>query len=1377
MLTVGDAGYIAPPETVFVEYENTTINASVAKEGRYKNIGFVNNVEMCCNSNDYFKLVPANDPLIQLPLDTLGMQVTLNQPFVNYTALTAVFVNVDGSSTLVTQQMLASYNVTFAIVGDNSCNATLNGKDIVKVQQRGNVSVQMSLVGYSDNTYTKLIRLQSAPVTLQAAETQSMHLRAHPLWKTSIDTNQEPSQIPGALMVRSIHCSDRLYEMFQITVHLKDSWGVMHWVHKTAYNDIEKYKLTFGFDPLFSLQGLENSMKQSIKDASVFYGVSTGASKIQVLWDNGALFAAHLPVEVTSMNPLMLHANSMHGVGISDPMLVGPVNYVANTNTSNLIFAKFQVAGEEGLIAPDPGTFSNGVLDTRQWMQHHAKPWILGQELLHLTSMASNKIGIDLQTNALVLAENTFQPVQVQARPKSSIGSCIFNSNLETESVSANVAIEGNIALSMDGDFDMGNTTGRILPTLNLNSMLSFVLPVYAQLHASNHTTSLKAIDIAILFDSLRLKAVACNPGQDSPAYFVCNILSAAPNVNQTGSWIGSVRIVALDAMSNISGSYLHIASITFQATGYAAGWAFLRGRRYTFHTFPAGSIPCSTGLEQQNEASHPRNPVRRAYCPFVAGGGELYVLIQSNSLVGNNNASSLGNNNGNNNGDRRNFLAAEAAAATADEQTLLKKTFAQSFRQFRNLHKRKEKEFMYKGIMSKKEMIRKLAFSMQKSQTFQSRRWLSRKLLQIQTVQSQQVSQSSSSIHASSFLLSSFNLSSFIWLAPNYNQSMAFLFPRLGAMSGDVPGDVNQDADFDALDVLMSQEYHLAPASTSSASSALYLGQLSMSTAGSGNVPSIPKNALPTRYIQHLFPIGSRNPEREFKHSLHVLAEKQVFVTQVNFTAFGQDGLKLGVKLDSSVSFGMKITFVFNTWQWWLFHKMLDTSTTNMFYDQENSLLFVEATAQKQNTSAVKDCCWWWIEAPSTYELPLFPLSVEYKIAWHHAQNFVSENNIDIAFVIETDVPTTDMSQQSTLSGTTWNNALLFQNANMSTDPLKLAKYIDINTTTWSTKQIRKISEPYASMNLSTMHVCYAYMQTKNTTRQNASLFSSSSSSLSVLWLVDTNALQQQGQQQQPLPMVYIQNALLGKEEFYELQLNMTLQIILPQSKDAQQIAKFFAKYGLYWDTWIFLPFQCMFVENSSDSNNNSLSPPLVLLSTTNGSLQNTTLTKYNTVEVNISLIVGLRTSGYEDANSLLNIIANQPLYGQRWISRMQYGLSTLFQGASMLQNASLYLFIHNFQIVHYVPLDYTSTSSSGTAQQPNLAAEKTTTNKYLTIFNVSMMMEQTQSPVSLSPSPPAPQPPSFSSANCLQPVGTICWAKWWTMGIGLLLLLGLCV
>jgi hypothetical protein len=124
-----------------------------------------------------------------------------------------------------------------------------------------------------------------------------------------------------------------------------------------------------------------------------------------------------------------------------------------------------------------------------------------------------------------------------------------------------------------------------------------------------------------------------------------------------------------------------------------------------------------------------------------------------------------------------------------------------------------------------------------------------------------------------------------------------------------------------------------------------------------------------------------------------------------------------------------------------------------------------------------------------------------------------------------------------------------------------------------------------------------------------------------------------------------------------------------------------------------------------------------------------------------------------------------------------MQYGLSTLFQGASMLQNASLYLFIHNFQIVHYVPLDYTSTSSSGTAQQPNLAAEKTTTNKYLTIFNVSMMMEQTQSPVSLSPSPPAPQPPSFSSANCLQPVGTICWAKWWTMGIGLLLLLGLCV
>lgn len=255
-------------DVVFVEFENATANASLFKGGKYRSIQIVTSVEMCCHSNEYWKLVPKEDPLGLLPLEN----AVLNRPFTNYTGLTAVLRNIDGSSTLVTQQVYDMYNITFSII-NNTCGALMGegygAKDVLQVQQKGSVSIRMTLIGFSDTTYTRLIRLQSNWVTLMAVQTESMHLQGHPLWDTSVNWRD-------ALQIRSIHCSQNLFEMVFITVHFTDSQLVEQRVHPAAYTHPN---FTFGFDVPANVQ---NSMQQSPRNASIYYGVATGSSTIKV---------------------------------------------------------------------------------------------------------------------------------------------------------------------------------------------------------------------------------------------------------------------------------------------------------------------------------------------------------------------------------------------------------------------------------------------------------------------------------------------------------------------------------------------------------------------------------------------------------------------------------------------------------------------------------------------------------------------------------------------------------------------------------------------------------------------------------------------------------------------------------------------------------------------------------------------------------------------------------------------------------------------------------------------------------------------------------------------------------------------------------------
>jgi hypothetical protein len=620
---------------VFVEYDNSTVESSTVR-GLYRSIQGITEIELGENSSDFFKLVPASDPLGRVQV--LPAAYGFNKPVTNYSGLKVIFINVDYSRTELTDPMLDLYNVTVHVIeGNNSCNATVKGKNILGVQLKGSVSLRAFLVGFTDSTYSVLKRLQSYPATVEAVQTEGMQSGGYPAYTQPLNMQDIADPDTGVVTIHSIQCSSILYEMYRSILYLRDSDHILHRVHEDAYAQFNFTIATAGSS--------SSCIQQSRKDPSVFYGVATGSAQLIIQWRHGS-FGDTLDADVTLEDPVMLVSLTtayMH----NNNTLVGAKG---SMNAGGLIYATFAIY---------QGTF----LSTERMINHihEEHVGVMVQKPLLILSLPggndddndnnagrSGKVSIHGESNMLVLEENTIVPVniQVKARSPSCTGPLSNCPIVEGRSIcnwnttgSAVLQVYGNVLLLDDGDFDMGSLqgSGQPLPhSLIVPNRSSFTaqqqlsqpsmsIPIYTRLGGGGRGIiygTLKAFDIAIFFDRKFLRAAGCAPGQYAPQHFMCNM-----------DLPGRIRIVALDSAGSHAGEAMHVATITLQAQpinmhNVSRLLIPLEGRRYHYiaGTDVNGSLPCKIApLPLEDRYGN------KSYCPFVAGGN-LSVVIESAS-------------------------------------------------------------------------------------------------------------------------------------------------------------------------------------------------------------------------------------------------------------------------------------------------------------------------------------------------------------------------------------------------------------------------------------------------------------------------------------------------------------------------------------------------------------------------------------------------------------------------------------------------------------------------------------------------------------------------------------------------------------------------
>lgn len=614
-----------------------------------------------------------------------------------------------------------------------------------------------------------------------------------------------------------------------------------------------------------------------------------------------------------------------------------------------------------------------------------------------------------------------------------------------------------------------------------------------------------------------------------------------------------------MDALSNQNGTQMHIATFTFQAI--ASGIASFQGKRSFFYT-SSGNVPCTLPL------------VDNKFCPFKAGGFNFSMLLQNIVPPSQNTRR----------GDT--LLAPFAFSAARRKHVLSSQDIAAKLAPL-DIKAHEFDAFLQKKATKSARSFDKIQLpSILHSMQFERLHNLlvahkqKRRLLQVVPP-------------PPPFLPTSPSVS---FTMPRRDNCLALVYKDLGGTLG----DVNQDEEFNVLDALMGQEYHLIP-STSILMNGMTRSQLSR------------------RHLQHLFPIGSNTSQREFQHLLYALGGKQPFVSNVTFEA-AQDTFQLRVKLDSFVP--AKVTFVIQTWQWWMFHTLL--GQTSMFYDEDNKLLFVEAMQAMDN--------WFEVQAvPYPKQLPPFPLSVQYKLGWHHALNYVPEGNVRIAFLVETDP---------------------------ATDPQRVASYIQVFPNAG-------IAQAYAMANLTSTSVCYAYASNNSS--------SSSSSSAAV-----------------PLPVsstVVINNtfdSVAGMyQEFYEGKLHVTVQMSLSSKENEQNASLYVLSISvqqlnamLHWDTWLYLPFQCVYAAAGTVVRLPTTKPPVLL------NVRNDASGEY---KVNVSLEVGMRRDTLDAVRDLLVDVEQNKL--EEIASKMEFGFDTLFGDVLNVDSHSIELFITGRNITRHVP------------------------------------------------------------------------------------------
>lgn len=1267
-----DIEWIMDANPTFVHY-NVSYNNGTMTSGLYRSIQHIFDIEICC-SNENIRLVPKQDPLALLPVvaSSASYFATINLTSED-NALKVYLVQVDGAFILVTKEIWSLYNISINIVGNNTCNASIHVTEegrvnILQVQDAGSVSIQARVIGFTDQTYTEVVQVQSTPVLVKSVVSRSMHLQSQSLLEQALPL---PLQVQSGRQIRSIHCSQAVYEMVVIAVNFMDSEHFLHRIHTSVYGNAIQASAN-----LIGLRHTGTSVAQSYRNASIFYGITTGSSTI--IAELLPKYSAYHQVEVTSDIEQAIYLKVpavMTDVGIDNAVLEGPKGWVANTSLDHFIYASFLV--QESQVQWSTSN-NNSLFVMRDWMQyynHIEQSSILMKEFLSLRSSNPSKIDVDSnRSNALILKTNTIIPVTIEVNPRSMVGGTCVLLQSNTVSFGQQVQVQGNILLTEDGDFDLGivENKSQPLPIINVAQNSIFVLPVYSQLTEAN--ALLKALDVSIVWSNTTvLKALACAKGPQAPLFFVCKISS------------GKVRIISLDAGSSVAGKNLHVASIMLQITPHLKNNLSitepqeipLEGRRYFFQVSPGGNIPCASGWAMEQGTGKP-------FCSFQAANGLSIAWVFSQG------SSDLQN--------RRTRLApswalqASILQATHLLQTKSSKTsnyvlpLWYAFKKTNKLTNRLKNIFYGKNSIMAKEvefamLENKWAASSSSTSSstlslfgFLSHRKTGRKLLQ--------------------FFLNPTNIH---FTAPNFAFSLAYLYSQQGG----VLGDVNQDSSFDIVDVLMSQEYHFFSSPSNTTTTTTTANMTNSLGVGYSSSP-IPRSALTPRHIQHLFPIGSNIPTREFLHLLYALAEKQVFLTQVNFTS-SINYLHLAVQLQNTTT-KSRVIFVINTWQWWMFHTRV--ADIDMYFDDNNGLLFLVASS-----SAAAAANWKQVLVATSPDnewkaldlITSFPLSVEYKIGLHHIHNYLSEDNVPMAFVVESEMN--------------------------ETYPENFATYITLSNDS--------IAHPYAKVNLTATSVCgEAY--------GNFSLFMTDKPSTSTPFLP---IFSESNLDIEPTVVSMNDTIWYSKDErqqgFYEAYLEGTVQLILVSKvvlSQASAHASFLSLQQMHafarWDTWLFLPFQCLPLNS------------IYRLPTTHAHVSNIKALDDASYAVNISFHVGMKASDlYQTKNILLDIgISNKTA---QILQRMEHGFESLFGTLWNLDASQVEIFIHHWGIRNHQLNLTASGNNNATLQQSPLFRPSQSgimaNNKYLMMDGQDSIFKSNST---FSPPPPSTSP-VFSQAT----------------------------
>lgn len=449
-------GYI-PTNAQYVECENMTIygtstynnNYVILPRNLYLPIPMVSRVTL---NAAVVILSPIGDSLI-LALYSVS----------SYTGITTTATFQDSSTMSVTSDLRTVYYVV-----NNTCGASVSGKNILSVSTPGVVSIRAVFRGYASQTV-------SFRCVTTVGITPSLLLLGG-------------STITPITSLKRVNCATNLFQSARAKASLLASDGnvvpISNAYVSYSTNTSAHLRLsysTFGFS-----------------------GVSPG----------NAFLLASLPSQLQNTVPLGVLAVQVLTTSVY-PMNLQAVPLPSNTLTG--------IREQETTLTVHM-TFSDGSLIYdilgSGWPDY--PPNLFIPVLLTIVSNGPSEVGISSSGKAILL-DNSEQPLTLTFNTNrvACVGIVFNSSNLVRT-----IPVSGNFDLSNEGDIDLGGLTGPPIPPFTSGTLgVTVSSPIHVRLRSSSAT--LKGFDMAILFNKTYVHIGNCSVGVNWMGDFACTVNNA----------------------------------------------------------------------------------------------------------------------------------------------------------------------------------------------------------------------------------------------------------------------------------------------------------------------------------------------------------------------------------------------------------------------------------------------------------------------------------------------------------------------------------------------------------------------------------------------------------------------------------------------------------------------------------------------------------------------------------------------------------------------------------------------------------------------------------------------------------------------------------